>query len=135
MGPSELAFWGVFVNILLNVSSDFLARSSLFNAANTSSSFLNPLEDPDDDLPEFLAALEALQPDPDMMPVEREGNGAHYIKPRNTLFWDTFKREADEVSWKKLLRVSTTTFDYLVEQLTCSKRRRRTPFPEYLTGC
>lgn len=88
-------------------------------SASTSSSFLNPLEDPDDDLPEFLAALEALQPDPDMMPVEREGNArAHYIKPRNTSFWDTFKREADEVRWKKLLRVSTTTFDYLVEQLS-----------------
>jgi hypothetical protein len=81
-------------------------------------SFLNPLEDPNDDLPEFLAALEALQPDLDMMPVEREGNGAHYIKPRNTSSGNTFKREADEVRWKKLLRVITTTFDYLVEQLS-----------------
>lgn len=115
MEVDSLAFWALAATFLVLVSSRSLARPSLLAA---SSSKLH-VEDEDDTIFLVAAAEACAGANPDAFPLDRESHGVYYIKPRSLAWWDSFEADIlDDERWHKLLRVSRSTFHYIVEQLT-----------------
>jgi hypothetical protein len=114
------SFWGVFLILLMVVSSKNLARSGLLSAASSTSTTVRAALEEDDEIIYLLAATEACAGvDSNTFSLDREINGEFYIKPRSIGRWDFFAaNELDGERWHKLLRVSRDTFQYLVNELT-----------------